>query len=213
MKTLSLLAAFFIVLPAYSQTEDFLIKNNGDTIKGEVKLVDKTFYVDNENRVEVPADDVAKVNSKNFKGTTVVHCLLQTYVDNLSDLELDFIEKDERDTVMVLDEIYTTPKMNLYYGINDFKIPFYFYKTPKDPKPVQLVIHYYLQGGLTNYNNNRSKYRAEKSMVNIAEDKGYVNQLRAIMGHCKNIPEPMWELLAYRDYSLKQVIKKYNKCK
>lgn len=214
MKILLILTALSVSLSGFGQSDEFLIKNNGDTIKGEVKLVDKDFYVDiDEYQTKVNADDVLKVNSKNFKGSIVVHCVLQTYVENLSELELDYIERGERDTIMILDEIYSTEKMNLYYGVNDFKVPFYFYKTPKDPKPVQLVVRYYLQGGLTNYNNNRSRYRAERSLVNIAEDKGYVNQLWAIMGHCKNITEPMWELLSYRDYSLKQIIKKYNKCK
>ena len=77
---------------------------------------------------------------------------------------------------------------------------------------MQLVIRYYLKGGLANYDNDRSRYRGDKSKLMIEEDKGYVNQLRAIMGDCKKIPETMWELLSYRDYSLKNVIKKYNKC-
>jgi hypothetical protein len=114
---------------------------------------------------------------------------------------------------MILKEIYATPKMNLYYATGSDKTPFYFYKTPSDPKAVQLVVRYYLQGGLDNYDNDRAKYSGNKSKVQIGEDKGYINQLHAIMGDCKKIPESMWELLAYRDYSLKRVIKNYNKCK
>ena len=101
----------------------------------------------------------------------------------------------------------------MYYVQNNFKLPFYFYKTPTDPKPIQLVIRYYLAGGLANYDNDRARYRGDKSRVTLVEDKGYVNQLHAIMGDCKKIPETMWELLSYRDYSLKKVIKKYNMCK
>ena len=115
--------------------------------------------------------------------------------------------------MMILDEIYSTPKINLYFGKNTFKTHFYFYKTPSDSFPVQLVIRYYLQGGLANYDNDKARYRGDRSKLNIVEDKGYVNQLHAIMSECKKIPETMWELLSYRDYSLKQLIKKYNKCK
>ena len=212
MKLLVAVCALFISVAGFSQKGDYLIKNNGDTVWGDIKLKNMMFYVKNASSLEINADDVTKVKSRNYKGSVVLRCNLLLYADNLSDLELDYIKKGVTDTVMILDEIYSTPKMNLYYAVNDFKIPFYFYKTPSDPKPLQLVIRYYLQGGLANYNDDRARYRGDKSKVGIAEDKGYVNQLHAIMGDCKKIPDTMWELLSYRDYSFKQIIKKYNKC-
>lgn len=212
MKLFFIVITLFMSVTGICQKKDYLVKNNGDTIWGEIKLENKVFYVKNMTPIEIDALGVSKVKSSNYKGSVVVRCNLQLYADNLSDLELDYIKKGVIDTVMILNEIYTTPKINLYYAVNNFKLPFYFYKTPSDPKPVQLVIRYYLQGGLANYNNDRARYRGDKSRVNIAEDKGYVNQLHAIMGDCKKIPEAMWELLSYRDYSFKQIIKKYNKC-
>jgi hypothetical protein len=212
MKILLLLAAFCISINGFSQKGDYLIKNNGDTVWGDIKLKDKIFYVNGASQAAIKADDVTRIKSENYKGNIVVHCNLQTYTDNLGDLEIDYIQKGVTDTVLILDEIYTTPKINLYHGINNFRTQFYFYKTPTDPKPVQLVIRYFLQGGLANYNDDRARYRGDRSKVQIVEDKGYVNQLHAIMGDCKKIPYTMWELLSYRDYSLKQVIKKYNKC-
>ncbi len=213
MKILFTLAAFCIATIGFSQNGDYLVKNSGDTIWGNISLKQNVFYVTGASPAEINAADVAKIKSGNYKGNTVVKCNLLLYADNLADLELDYIKKGETDTVLILDEIYTTPKINLYYVTNDFKIPFYFYKTPTDVRPVQLVIRYYLQGGLANYTNDRARYRGERSKVQIAEDKGYVNQLYAIMGDCKKIPEPMWEMLSYRDYSLKKLIKKYNQCK
>ncbi len=209
---------FFVIFPffafnSFSQKNDYLVKVNGDTIWGNITLKNKTFYINGANPVEVSADEVKKIKSNNYRGSAVVHCKLQLYSDNIDDLELDWIKKGVIDTVMILDEIYTTPKINLYYGKSDFRTQFYFYKTAADPFPVQLVIRYYLQGGLANYTDDRARYRGDKSKVNIVEDKGYVNQLYAIMNDCKKIPETMWELLTYRDYSLKQLIKKYNKCK
>lgn len=212
MKTLLLICTLLMSVTGFSQKGDYLVKNNGDTVWGDIKLNNKIFYVKNTTLQEIDAQEVNKVNSSNYKGSVVLKGTLLLYADNLADLELDYIKKGSIDTVMILDEIYTTPKMNLYYAVNNFKIPFYFYKTPSDPKPVQLVIRYYLQGGLANYNDDRAKYRGEKSKVGIAEDKGYVNQLHAIMGDCKKIPDAMWELLSYRDYSFKQIIKRYNKC-
>lgn len=189
-----------------------MVKNNGDTLWGSIKLNRQVFYVDGNSPALIQADDVSKIKSVNYKGNMVVHCNLLLYTENLSELDIDYIKKGSIDTVLILDEIYATPKINLYYVLNDFKLPFYFYKTPADPKPVQLVIRYFLQGGLDNYERDRARYRGDKSRVQLVEDKGYVNQLRAIMGNCNKIPETMWEMLSYRDYSLKKVIKKYNKC-
>ncbi|MEP7238675.1 MAG: hypothetical protein ABI685_12440 [Ferruginibacter sp.] len=212
MKIVFVLAAFCFSLGAFSQKGDYLVKNNGDTIWGDITLKNKIFYVNGTTPEVVKADEVTTISSVNYKGSAVVHCNLLTYIDNLGDLEIDYIEKGSTDTVMILKEIYATPKIILYYTQNNFKTPFYFYKTPADPKPIQLVIRYFLQGGLANYNNDRAKFRGDKSKVQIAEDKGYVNQLKALMGQCKNIPEAMWEQLSYRDYSLKKVIKRYNNC-
>ena len=212
MKLLFVFASIFISISGLCQKVDYLVKNSGDTIWGDIKLKNKIFYVTGATALEIKAADVSRVKSRNYKGNTVVLCNLLTYSDNLSDLDIDFINKGSIDTVLILNEIYATPKINLYYVTDYMKTPFYFYKTPSDPKPLQLVVRYYLQGGLDNYNNDRARYMGVRSKVQIAEDKGYVNQLYALMSGCKKIPQSMWELLSYRDYSLKQIIKKYNKC-
>ncbi|MEO6253106.1 MAG: hypothetical protein ABIO79_07370 [Ferruginibacter sp.] len=212
MKFFFIVAAFCISLSGFSQKGDYLIKNSGDTIWGNITLKNKYFYINGSPETAINAEDVMKIKSGNYKGSIVVSCKLQTYVDNLTELQIDYIDKGITDTVLILDEVYTTPKINLYHGKNNFQTQFYFYKTPTDPKPVQLVIRYFLQGGLANYNDDRARYRGDKSKLTLVEDKGYVNQLRAIMGDCKKITDTMWEILSYRDYSLKNVIKKYNKC-
>lgn len=212
MKIFLSFLAFFTSINCFSQKEDYLVKTTGDTVWGNIKLMNNTFYVGETKVQEVNSNKVAKIKSSKYKGNIVIRCNLQLYTDNISELELDYMRKGVVDTVLILDEIYTTPKMNLYFVKNDYKVPFYFYKTPTDAQPIQLVIRYYLKGGLSNYFNNPSEYRGDKSRMNITEDKGYVNQLYAIMGKCKKIPPTMWELLSYRDYSFKQLIKKYNKC-
>lgn len=212
MKIIFLMAAILISAGCFSQERDYLVKNNGDTVWGNIQLKNQVFYVNSSSPSAIRADEVAKIKSDDFKGNTVVHCNLLLYTENLSELDIDYIKRGNIDTVLVLDEIYSTPKINLYYVTNDLKVPFYFYKTPSDPKPVQLVIRYYLQGGLDNYDRDRARFRGDRSRVQLAEDKGYVNQLRAIMGNCNKIPQPMWDMLSYRDYSLKKVIKKYNSC-
>ena len=212
MKLLFAFLSVFISVTGLCQKTEYLVKNSGDTVWGEIRLKNKIFYVTGASVSEIKAAEVSKVKSKSYRGNTVVSCTLLTYSDNLSDLNIDFINKGSIDTVLILDEIYATPKINLYYATDKMKTPFYFYKTPSDPQPLQLVIRYFLQGGLDNYNNNQARYMGVRSKVQIAEDKGYVNQLYAIMSGCEKITESMWELLSYRDYSLKNIIKKYNKC-
>lgn len=213
MKLLFSFALLLSTLTGVCQNGDYLVKNNGDTIRGEINLNKKVFYVTGSKEEAIYADDVAEIKCSKYKGSTVVHCNLLTYSDNLSDLQIDFINKGSLDTVLILKEVYTTPKINLYYTVSNDKTPFYFYKTPADAKPVQLIVRYFLQGGLTNYDNDRIRYRGQKSLITITEDKGYVNQLFSIMGNCKKITPPMWELLTYRIYSFKKIMKAYNKCK
>ena len=112
MKISVLFFTFCFSLNSFSQKGDYLIKNNGDTIWGVIKLNQKMFYVDNVDHVEINAADVSKIKSDRYKGNTVVACKLQVYVDNLADLEIDYIKKGSVDTVLILDEIYTTPKIN-----------------------------------------------------------------------------------------------------
>ncbi|MBK8494325.1 MAG: hypothetical protein IPL50_04325 [Chitinophagaceae bacterium] len=212
MKFFFFTAAFILSLSVFSQKNDYMVKVNGDTVWGKIKLKNKIFHVSNADPVEISADEVKTIKGSDYKGSAVVHCKLQLYSDNIDDLELDWMQRGETDTVMILDEIYTTPKINLYFGTNHYKTRFFFYKTPSDPFPVQLIIRYSLQGGLSTYAVDEATYRGEGRKTSINVDKSYANQLYAIMGDCKKIPPTMWEMLTYRNYSLKQLIKKYNKC-
>ena len=213
MKLIFLASFLILVELCFSQNKDYLITQNNDTIWGKIKLKNKIFHVTGNNNIDINAAAVKKVNSSNYKGTAVVNCTLQLYNENLADLQMGWVNESAKDTVMLLDEVLLSSKINLYYGTDNFKSQYFFYQTPLDSFPIQLVVRYYLGGGLTAYNNDPGNNRSERSRVHIEEDKGYVNQLRAIMGQCNKIPEAMWENLSYRIYSLKAVIKKYNKCK
>jgi hypothetical protein len=213
MKIPALILATLFSLQGFTQSKEYIIKHSGDTVKGDVSLRNKKIYVDNGASVaEFKAADIYKVVG-NYKGNIVVPCKLQVYTDDLSSLESEWVKLSAVDTVLLLEEIYTTPKMNLYYCVDKMKVPYYFYKAPADASPVQLVVRYYMGGGLTSYANAPGANRGEKSQTHLEEDKGYVNQLHAIMGDCKKISEGTWEILSYRDYSFKQLIKKYNNCK
>ncbi|MEP7239213.1 MAG: hypothetical protein ABI685_15140, partial [Ferruginibacter sp.] len=209
MKILSFIFTLAISSTCMGQKNEYLVKVNGDTIWGSIQLKSNIFKVTGKDTEElISAGEVNKIKSKKYKGNTVVQCRLELYSDDYYALEFSYVKLIHADTVMILNKIYSTPKIDLYFGTDEIKTPFYFYKTPSDPFPVQLVVRYHLDGGLNNYYSNRGRYAGDKSKVLILEDKGFVNQLRFIMDDCKDIPESTWELLAYRDYSLKQLLKK-----
>jgi hypothetical protein len=203
----------FISFICVAQPKNYLITATGDSLYGKINLRGNLFTVENTSFVkEISVDDVRKIHCNTIKGSTVVHCMLHLYSDNIYDLELDYIPMTRKDTVMVLKEIYTTDKMNLYFGTDNARVQYYFYKTPADPVPVQLVVRYYLGGGLTSFTRNPADSRGEKSRMHIEVDKGYVNQLKNVMSDCETISAEVWELLDYRDYSFKKLIRKYNNC-
>ena len=188
---------------AYAQKKSFVVTNSGDTLFGNISIRDKSFVITNNGPVKtIAAAEIRSVQSPSFKGNTVVHCRLHLYSDNVVEMQLGATPLKESDTVMVLKEIYSTPKINLYMGADNLKTTYYFYKTPQDEKPVQLVVRYHLDGGMGAYGINTPLYRGERSKIHIEEDKGYVNQLRFLMKNCDAIPETAWDLLQYRSFSI-----------
>lgn len=213
MKTASVFLLILLPFISFGQKNDYLIKHNGDTLYGKIELRNKMFVSTSAGGAvsELSALDVKKVYAENIRFNTVVPCKLHIYFDDLTELGRYEYTNMDRDTVMVLDEVYSTPKMNLYWGVDNFRKQYYFYKMPTDPLPVQLYINYTLGGGQTAA--EQRLVRGENAITHLEVQKGYINQLRLIMGDCKKISEGEWEILDYRIYSLKSVIKKYNKCK
>ena len=213
MKTICLLVLTFASLTAVCQKSEYLVKQNGDTLYGEIQVRNKEFIVTGSaaSTITFSAAEVKTIHSPKYNGHLVVPCKLRTYTDEISELRTDSYNTSVLDTVMILNEVYSTPKMNLYFGKDDFRTQYYFYKTPSDSMPRQLYINYYISGAIKQNLTATISYLS--SATHIEVQKGYVNQLRLIMGDCKKISDDEWESLDYRIYSLKAVIKKYNKCK
>lgn len=203
------------LIPAFclSQNSDYVVLHSGDSVYGNVVLKGKTFLVESSpgNTVTYEAGRVRKVHAKNIRNSTVVPCTLHIYTEDMLELEFYLYINTERDTLMILDELYSTPKMNLYWGEDNRKKQYYFYKMPSDSLPIQLYINYAFGGGRTAA--VQKGLTGDESRVHLEVQKGYINQLRLIMGDCKKISDGEWEILDYRSYSLKSVIKKFNKCK
>lgn len=213
MKKLLFTFLLFTGYTVVAQKKDFLITSSGDSVYGQIRLLGENFIVYGSNgEKKIAAANVRTVHASNFKGTTVVRCRLHLYSDNIAEMQLGYTPIKETDTVMVLKEIYSTEKMNLYFGTDNLKTHYYFYKTPQNEEPLQLVVRYHLDGGFSSYTSNTAAYRGEKSRMHIEEDKGFINQLKFLMKDCDSIKEAVWDVLQYRSYSLKNLIKKYNEC-
>lgn len=213
MKKLLFTFLLFTGYTVVAQKKDFLITSSGDSVYGQIRLLGKNFIVySSKGERKIAAANVRTVHASNFKGTIVVRCRLHLYSDNIAEMQLGYTPIKETDTVMVLKEIYSTEKMNLYFGTDNLKTHYYFYKTPQNEEPLQLVVRYHLDGGFSSYSSNTAAYRGEKSRMHIEEDKGYINQLKFLMKDCDSIEEAVWDVLQYRSYSLKNLIKKYNEC-
>jgi hypothetical protein len=214
MKTAFLIISILLANSSFAQKNDYLVKHNGDTLIGKIELRNKIFELTSSSGeiTRWNATDIKKVHSEEIRFNTVVPCVLHTYVDMLTELQYFSYANRDIDTVMILNEVYTTPKMNLYWGVDNFRQQYYFYKTPADSLPIQLYINYSLGNGLAG-NVGDQVQKGNYGSSHIVVQKGYVNQLRLIMGDCKKISDEEWNMLDYRVYSLKAVIKRYNKCK
>lgn len=202
-----------IYFSASAQSNEYLVRSGSDTIFGSnIRLDHKVFTIQSDHREQaIPAAEVTAIKSPRFKGTVVVSCILQRYIDDYVFMERNYAPILESDTVLVLTEEFKGPKMNMYMGTDNWKVQYYFYKTPSDPQPVQLVVRYMLSGGVgSQVPVNLKRYDND---THLAEMKGYVSQLQRVMSDCKKITDDnAWLYLTYRLFSLRDLIRRYNKC-
>jgi hypothetical protein len=196
-------------LQAAAQKVEGLVMNNGDTVfcKYAVKGNFISFKKAGSAAALVDAREVQSVFSNN-NSQTVLFLKLETFTDNPDEI-FDPVSKNrsEYDTTLLLSEMYSTPKMNLYSATDNRKVQYYFVKKPQDKHPAQLLIRY-------------TVYYARMGEVitwgspNLTIQRIYIDQLKGLMTDCPKMSAGDFEIVDYRDYSLKKIIRKYNKrCK
>lgn len=207
-----IISCLFTML-CFAQKKEYIIKNNGDTVFGRIALKDKHFIINTKGKrnMVVNAADVKRAHLKKYKGSLVLPCKLNTYIDNLEFLERYKYVTYQIDTVLLLSEVYNSPKMNLYFCTDANEQQYYFFKTPKDSLPIQLYVNYALAGGNTGYDYFYA--RGQDAITHIEVQRAFVNQLKLAMEDCPSISKETWLLLDYRIYSFKKLIKLYNECK
>jgi hypothetical protein len=139
------------------------------------------------------------------------------YNDNITELNSNSYTGGKIcDTVMVLKETYNTPKMILFEAPDKERVMYYFIKKPGDPVPVQLAVGYEASKAhmrITGHLIADSVVNTDRGVGIIREQRFYVDQIRFAMADCDKITEDDLNMLTYRGYSFKKIIKRYNKCK
>lgn len=197
----------------FSQAKSFLIKNNGDTVNGKVSFHQRSFTIeDTAGRQQLyNAADVKQVSGSGAKGGFVYAGKLIHYSSNLLDLQKMSFRDEVTDTVLLLTQIYETPRVKLYQGFDSFRTLYFFYSTTASIAPVQLVVKYSLSGGTYSLS-ERMPFKRNPG-AEVVQQKGYANQLRAVLGDCDRVPADMWESLEYTYPSLRTLLKQARKCK
>jgi|GEM_PF-1467180 len=214
MKYLVFLILLLVTRPvAFSQAKEFIIKNNGDTVNGKVTFHNRLFSIEGAggSQENYAAADVKQVSGYGAKAGFVYTGKLILYSSNLLDLQKMYFRDEVSDTVLFLTQIYETPRVRLYQGFDNFRTLYFFYSTAASVTPVQLVVKYSLSGGTYSLAERMPFKRTPGAEV--IQQKGYANQLRAILGDCDRVPADMWESLEYTYPSLRALLKQARKCK
>ncbi len=208
MKTILTVLLSLPVLLATAQKSEYIVTFRGDTINGPYNLSGNVIEVSVSatEKKNFPADDVKEV----YNGSSlsqVLHFPLRTYSDNIETVQSTSYKDEVYDTTMFLKEVYNTPKMNLYFAVDKNKVQYYFVKRPEDKVPQQLMVSY----SIVRPYKDDSRPGYTYSMLN--QQRFYINQLKGLMD-CDPVSEETWNLMDYRVYSFKKIIKLYNKkCK
>jgi len=207
-------AVFFLFLfltaslPVRSQ--HFIVTHPGDTLWGEIKLNGKEIALlksDGTTRI-FPADDIAYIHNSRYTGT-VLHTRLTLYSDNIDVVQKwDYKGGDIIDTVMVLKLVFKSKKMDLFQAVDKDKAMYYFVKKPTDSLPIQMIVKY----GIQTYG-DRVFLRNDAVVSVLAQQRRYIDQLTLMMIDCDKITLADLNMMDYRIYSFKKIIRRYNKCK
>ncbi len=129
MKTIILLAVTLIAnFSSIAQQPDYLVKNNGDTVYGNILLLKKTLLITSNDKTEqIDYRDVKFVRAEKKEGD-LFYGKFMYYDDNI--YQDSYVYEGVTDTMMLLKKNYSTPKMDLYSGEDNKGRKYYFVKRP-----------------------------------------------------------------------------------
>ena len=198
---------FINILFAFSgNAQDYIIKNEGDTVWGKVKISAKRIVIENSSGIiDFDSEDIAYVIQKG-KSKIPLRLILYGYTDNIDVVQEPSYSDPVYDTTVLLNEIIYGPKMNLYTAKDKRGVDYFFVKRPLDDVAIQLL--YKVGGDMPDKKNWSRHYQ----FVNyISKYTIFADQLRELTEDCPAITDNEIRNLVYLEYSLKKIVKKYNK--
>ena len=210
MKAAILPLVFSFSITAFAQSNEYIVKNNGDTVTGEVKILAKQIKV-----IRTPADTVT-FNSEDVRffvkkntAKIVLRLMLYGYTDDIAEIQSTSYSNPVYDTTILLTPVISGGKLNLFTGKDKRKVVYFFVQRQEDVAPIQLL--YSIGGDMP----DRASWGHPFQYVNyITHHRIYQVQLWEMTGDCEFISVVNLQALDYRESSLKAFIKRYNnKCK
>ncbi len=208
MKTIFIALLALVPAIAFSQSKEYIVKHNGDTIRGEVKILSKHVRV-----IKAPADTLT-LNSEEVKFfgngnivKTVLRLTLYGYTDNLDEIQSSSYSNPVYDTTMLLTPLIAGEKMNLFTGKDKRKVVYFFVQMDGGMQPEQLL--YAIGGAMPE---KESWGRTYQYVNYVTHHKIFVNQILELTSACEDFVRGVnWIMLEYRESDLKALVKRYNK--
>lgn len=210
MKIIFVVLYLLFSLPCFSQSGEYIILHQGDTIRGKVKIYNKEIKVTKSSgdTVSFNAADVWLYIKNNTK-KTVLRCILYGYSENIEEIQSSNYVDPVYDTTILLNPVITNERLNLFSAKDKRGVVYFFVQGLRDSVPVQLL---YVVGG---HMPEKSSWGERYQAVNyINHYRIFESQLRDMTQDCDYISEGHLSMLNYLESSLKKFINRYNKmCK
>lgn len=211
MKEVILTLLLFFSVNIFAQSNEYIVKNNGDTVTGEVKILAKQIKVVGTlaDTLTFNSEDI-RFYVKNNIAKVVLRLMLYGYTDNIDEIQSPTYSNPVYDTTILLTPVISGEKLNLFRGKDKRKSVYYFVQRQEDIEPIQLL---YSIGGEMQ---RKASWGHPYQYVNyITHHRIFEDQLRDMTSDCEYITEPYLNMIDYRiESSVKKFINRYNKkCK
>jgi hypothetical protein len=207
MRLIFFILGVFFSISAIAQSTEYIVLNNGDTLKGKVKILNHTISVikaKGDTNIVNSRDVALYVNGKTQK--KVLQLILYGYSENIEEIQTPNYVDPVYDTTVLLRSIITGQKMNLYGCKDKNGVVYFFVKKQQDSVPVQLL---YVVGG---HMPEKASWGEHYQLVNyINHYRIFESQLGEMTSDCDYITEGHLQMINYLESSLKAFINRYNK--
>jgi hypothetical protein len=210
MRPIILIAGLFFSVHVFAQSKEYIVKQNGDTIAGEVIILPKQIKVlkNHVDTITLNSEDV-RFYVKDKTAKPVLRLILYGYSDNIEEVQTYNYRNPVYDTTILLTPLITGEKLNLFTGKDKRRVVYFFVQWAGDIKAEQLL---YSVGGEMK---DKASWGHPYQWVNyVTHHLIFVDQLNEMTKECEAITVGHLRMLEYRESSLKSFVKRYNKnCK